>query len=67
MKDADNFNTAWKAMSHAMKSSTKFTPDEQAALTAIDVILDADGDTTKEQDMVMVQCMKKYCTQNENY
>lgn len=67
MKDADDLNTGWKALTHLMQTDTRFTVDERAALVVIDALLDGDSVTTKEQDMVVVQCMKKYCTQDVNY
>jgi hypothetical protein len=50
-----------------MQTDTRFTADELAALVAINTLIDANSPTTREQDMIVVQCMKKYCTQNENY
>jgi hypothetical protein len=63
MKNADGLKASWTTLCHAMKTDARFTPDEQAALTAIDVVLDAAGVTTQQQDMVLVQCLKKFCTQ----
>jgi len=67
MKDADALNDGWKALTHLMQTDTRFSVDERAALVVVDALLDANSDTTKEQDMVVVQCMKKYCTQDLNY
>lgn len=67
MKDGDTLNTAFKGLTHALKSDVRFTVDERAALTAIDVILDADGDTTQPQDMLVAQCLKKLFSSGEFY
>jgi len=67
MKDADALNDGWKALTSAMQTDTRFTNDEMAALVAINTIIDADGVTTKEQDMLVVQCMEKYVCQDLNY
>lgn len=67
MKNADALKTTFTALVHAMKTDTRFSPDERVALVAIDVILDAAADTNKDQDMVVVQCLKSFCIKPENY
>jgi hypothetical protein len=67
MKHTEALDATWTALTAAMSTDVRFTPDEQAALAAIHVIQDANASTTKEQDMLVVQCMKKYVAQNENY
>jgi hypothetical protein len=67
IKDADSLNDGWKALTSDMQTDTRFTEAERAGLVIINDLLDADGVTTKEQDMLVVSCMKKYCTQDVNY
>lgn len=67
MKTADALNATMLALIDVMKTDTRFTVDEMAALAAISVIMTASGDTNKDQDMVVVQCLKKLATQNPNY
>ncbi len=67
MKAADAFMASWITLTHAMQTDTRFTVDERAALTALNTRLDAAGVSTKEDDMLVVDCMKKFCSQNENY
>lgn len=67
MKAADALIVGWAALTHLMQTDTRFTPDELAALVVIDALLDAGSVTTKEQDMLVVQCMKKYVCQDSNY
>jgi hypothetical protein len=67
VKHADGLKATFTALVHEMQTDTRFTVDEKAALTAINVIQDANGATTIAQDMVVVQCLKKFCTQSLNY
>jgi hypothetical protein len=67
MLDADALNTVMKALTHEMKTDTRFSADDRASLVVIDAVLDADGDTTKQQDMIVVKCLKQLCCQEENY
>jgi len=67
MKTGDALNATMLALVDVMKTDTRFTADEQAALAAWSVIATASGDTTQPQDMVIVQALKKFCSQAPNY
>jgi hypothetical protein len=67
MKHADALKVTFTALVHQMKTDVRFTPWEQERLTEIDVVLDAGNVTTKEQDQLVVSCLKKFCGQSENY
>jgi len=67
MKNTDGLKATFTTLVNAMYTDARFTVDERAALAAIKVIQDANNPTTKEQDMVVVQCLKKFVCQNLNY
>jgi hypothetical protein len=67
MLDTDTWNTAWKALTHAMQADARLSIFEQERVTAIDAKLDADLPTTKEEDMLIVEIMRRFVLANENY
>jgi hypothetical protein len=67
MKHADGLKATFTALVHEMQTDTRFSVDELAALTAINVIQDASEPTTMADDMVVVQCLKKFVCQPLNY
>lgn len=63
MKHADGLKATFTTLVNAMCTDTRFSVDERAGLTAIKVIQDANQPTTQPQDMLVVQCLKKFCSQ----
>lgn len=59
MKIADPFAASWTTLVHAMQTDSRLTPDEQSELTAMNVVQDAAGNTTLEQDLLVLKCLQK--------
>lgn len=67
MKSTDGLYATFTTLVHAMKSDTRFSTYEQADLTAIDVLLDASSDTTRDHDMRVIGCLKKVACDEATY
>jgi len=66
MKAADGLMASWITLTHAMQTDVRFK-DYFSGLTALNTKLDGGGVSTKEEDELVVSCMKMFCGQNENY
>jgi len=59
MKHADPLKAAWTALVHAMQTDSRFTEAEQAGLTAMNIIQDANQPTYIDHDMLVLNCLKR--------
>jgi len=67
MKNADTLTTDLHALLAHMETDVRFTADENAAMVLIHAKIAATTSTTKEDDLLIANCLKKYVCQNENY
>lgn len=67
MKTGDGLKATFMALLNVMKTDTRFDVGERSGLAAAWAVLNGGGNTKKEQDMLAVQCLKKFTLQNPNY
>lgn len=66
MKTADTLMASWITLTHAMQTDVRFK-DFFSGLTALNTKLDAAGNSTKAEDMLVIMCMISFVGCGENY
>jgi hypothetical protein len=66
MLTGDAFKVDTHALVAHMETDTRYTPDERAFLVVYHASLNA-GASTRQQDSMFVNCLKKFICQNPNY
>jgi len=59
MKAADAYMASWITLTHAMQTDSRCTEDEKAALVIMNDKLDLGGDSTMEEDFLVLQALKR--------
>ena len=67
MRNADACMASYTTLCHALQTDTRLTILEQARITAINIVQDAAGDTTREEDAFIAHIMQKIACQTPNY
>ncbi len=67
MKAADALTTDMHALLHHLETDTRLTRDDNAALVLTHAVMTGAGETTKEQDLHIVYCLKKIFSSSEFY
>ncbi len=67
MKAADALTTDMHALVTHLETDVRLTGDENARLVLIHAVYTAAGETTKEDDLFIVQCLKKIFSSAEFY
>ncbi len=63
---ADALMASWITLTHAMQTDVRFK-EFFSGLTALNTKLDAGGVSTKEEDLMVIQCLINFVCCGENY
>ena len=67
MRTADGLMASYTTLCHALQSDTRLTILERDRMTAINLVQDGGGDTTREEDTFIAHIMQKFACQTPNY